>query len=309
MSDFVLNTPILFTIFNRPDTTSRVFDAIRLARPPKLFIAADGPRPDRPGEAELTEKTREIVHSVDWDCEVQTRFLDTNHGCRVAMSSAIDWFFSQVEEGIILEDDCLPSPSFFRYCQEMLAYFRLDERIINISGCNMQLGRHPVKESYYFSRYVHIWGWASYRRAWQHYRVDMPDYPDFRSGNAPEALFPDPKERKRWLEILDLVYAKSPHFNTWDFQWNYVGFKRNALSVTPNHNLVQNLGCTAESLHTAGNAFADAESEEMPFPLIHPEFLYPHPQADHFTFKHDFANPLSKRVGRYLARKRRKSCN
>ncbi len=305
MSNFVLHTPVLFTIFNRPETTFRVFDAIRAARPPKLFIAADGPRADRPGDQELTEKARTVAGAVDWDCELQTRFLNENLGCRIAMSSAISCFFSHVEEGIILEDDCLPDATFFRYCQELLAHFRNDERIMNISGCNMQLGRHPVKESYYFSHYVHIWGWASWRRAWQHYDVDMQDYPEFRASGAPEALFPNRKERKRWLEILDRVHQKSPHFNTWDFQWNYAAFKRNALAVTPNYNLVRNIGCTAESLHTAGNAFAEAGSEEMPFPLIHPEFLYPNQEADRFTFRHDFANPFLRRFERWLARKLR----
>lgn len=308
MGDFVLHTPILFTIFNRPETTFRVFEAIRAIRPPKLFIAADGPRSDHSEDTKLTQKVRTVADAVDWECEIKTRFLNENHGCRDAMSSAISWFFSQVEEGIILEDDCLPDPTFFRYCQEMLERYRHDERILNISGCNMQLGSHPVKESYYFSRYVHIWGWASWRRAWRHYDVDMSDYPKFRASGAPAALFPDCGERKRWLEILDLVYRKSPHFNTWDFQWNYVGFKRNALAVTPNFNLVRNIGCTAESLHTAGNEFANVPSEEMPFPLVHPEFLYPNREADRFTFRHDFANPFHRRLGRWLVRKLHRPC-
>ena len=292
--------PVLFTIFNRPDTTRRVFEAIRAARPARLFVASDGPRKDRPGEAALVEEARSVTAQVDWDCEVKTLFRAENLGCRAAMSSAVDWFFSEVEEGIILEDDCLPHPGFFPYCAELLDRYRDDERVMMVSGCNMQLGRHPVPESYYFSRYIHIWGWASWRRAWKHYDVDMKDFPEFRARNVLGSLLQTREEQRRWEEILERVYRRSPHFDTWDFQWNYALFKRNALAVTPNYNLVRNLGCGAGALHTADNSFADAEAEEMPFPLRHPPFLYAHAEADAFTFRHDYATSLRKRIANQL---------
>lgn len=151
-------TPVLFTVFNRPACTRRVFEAIRRAAPRRLFIACDGPRPERPEEAPLVSQVRGIVAEVDWECEVATLFREENLGCRNAMSSAISWFFSEVEEGIILEDDCLPDPTFFRYCRELLERYRDDERVMNISGVNSLLRGAELGDNYYFSRYPHIWG-------------------------------------------------------------------------------------------------------------------------------------------------------
>lgn len=304
MEDFVLHTPVLFTIFNRPETTTRVFEAIRAVHPPKLFIAADGPRSDRPGERELTQKTRAVVDVVDWECELQTRFLDANLGCRNAMSSAISWFFTEVKEGIILEDDCLPDPTFFRFCEEMLERYRCDERIMNISGVNSLLHETELESSYYFSRYPHIWGWASWRRAWQNYSPDMPDYPDFAQSGRLADCFPKPAERKRWREILDKVYRGAPGFNTWDAQWSYAHFKNNALSVTPRNNLVENIGCTSDAIHTSDNLFAGIPATPMEFPLRHPQFLLRNVELDRQTFQGDYANPLWKRIRRRLNRMR-----
>ena len=121
MKNWQLNTPVAFLIFNRPHTTQRVFAEIAKARPPKLLVVADGPRNDRPGEAELCAQTRAIIDQVDWDCEVLTHYADKNMGCKKRIASGIDWVFTQVEEAIILEDDCLPEASFFQFCEENLA--------------------------------------------------------------------------------------------------------------------------------------------------------------------------------------------
>src|SRR5262249_20722231 len=158
--------PVLFLIFNRPNTTARVMEAIRTAGPGRLYVAADGPRDGNADEAKRCAEVRRIATQVDWPCEVQTLFRERNLGCRQAVSSAITWFFEQEQEGIILEDDCLPSPSFFPYCAELLARFRNDERIMCITGCNFQQDMKGYPYSYYFSKYHHVWGWATWRRAW-----------------------------------------------------------------------------------------------------------------------------------------------
>lgn len=170
-------TPVLFTVFNRPACTRRVFEAIRRAAPAVFSSPATVPVRNGPEEAPLVSQVRGIVAEVDWKCEVATLFREENLGCRNAMSSAISWFFSEVEEGIILEDDCLPDPSFFRYCGELLERYRDDERVMNISGVNSLLRGAELGDSYYFSRYPHIWGWASWRRAWRNYSPDMPGLP------------------------------------------------------------------------------------------------------------------------------------
>ena len=162
-------SPILFLIFNRPETTKKVFSAIKEVQPPRLYIAADGPRSEQPDEADHCELARTIATKVDWDCEVKTLFRDQNLGIRIAVSQAIDWFFEQEPEGIILEDDCLPDQSFFWFCKELLEKYRNDTRIMHIGGTNFQFGKNRTNYSYYFSRYAHIWGWASWRRAWEYY--------------------------------------------------------------------------------------------------------------------------------------------
>jgi len=174
-------TPILFLVFNRPDTTKIVFDEIKKSQPKKLFIAADGPRNGNYEDTENCEIVREIVTGVDWDCDVHTLFRKKNLGCKHAISGALDWFFSNVEDGIILEDDTLPHPKFFRFCEELIARYRNQKNIIAISGDNFQHGKRRGENSYYFSKYVHIWGWATWKRAWELYDVNMKEWAHLKS--------------------------------------------------------------------------------------------------------------------------------
>ncbi len=173
--------PIIFFIFNRPAETFRVFERIREARPEKLLIVADGPRSSRAGEAALCRQTREILDRVDWPCEVLTNFADTNMGCGRRIAGGLDWAFEEVEEGIIVEDDCLPDPSFFRYCAKLLDRYRADERVMMISGDNFQNGVSRTSDSWYFSQLRHCWDWATWRRAWRHFDFAMSDWPQRRA--------------------------------------------------------------------------------------------------------------------------------
>ena len=206
MPEFKLNTPVALLIFNRPDTTERVFNAIAKAQPPKLLVVADGPRPQREGEAELCAQTRAIINRVDWDCEVITEFADSNMGCKRRVASGINWIFEQVEEAIILEDDCLPDPSFFRYCEEMLTRYRDNERVGMVSGGNLQFGRQRGTGSYYFSKYTHIWGWASWRRAWKYYDRDLTLWPAFRDQGLLTQIFETSGEQEYWRNSFQWVH-------------------------------------------------------------------------------------------------------
>lgn len=199
MTDFKLTTPVAFIIFNRPDTTERVFAEIAKAKPQKLLVVGDGARANRNVEVAKVAACRAIIERVDWPCEVLTNFSEINLGCKVRVSSGLDWVFEQVEEAIILEDDCLPDPTFFRFCQEMLARYRDDQRIGMISGDNLQFGRRQNDESYYFTKYVHIWGWATWRDRWRDsYDVNLKKWPSIRDQGR----------------ILDIV--------TYPFQGNYL---------------------------------------------------------------------------------------
>lgn len=277
MSCMKLTTPIAFLIFNRPEVTERVFAEIAKARPSKLLVVADGPRADREGEAERCAAARKIIARVDWGCEVLTNYSDVNLGCKRRVSSGLDWVFETVEEAIVLEDDCLPHPSFFPYCEELLGRYRDDSRVMQICGSNFLNGWKRNEYSYYFSNYGPIWGWASWRRAWKSYDVDMKLWPMLKEKRVLEDFCINQDEIKARLSIYDQVY--SGEIDTWDYQWGFAKLVNSGLSITPNVNLISNIGFGAGATHTssAADPFADLKTFEMSFPLTHP----PHILRDH----------------------------
>jgi len=282
MSHWQLKTPVAFLIFNRPDTTARVFAEIARAKPPKLLVVADGPRPDRPGEAEKCAAARAIIEQADWPCEVLTNYSEVNLGCKRRVSSGLDWVFSSVEEVIILEGDCLPHPTFFRFCEELLDKYRDDERVMMISGNNFQFGRKRTEYSYYFSRYTHIWGWATWRRAWQYYDVNMELWPEIRDGGWLRDWLGNKNSARYWETILEKVYRGE--IDTWDYGWTFACWIQNALTILPSVNLVSNIGFDPEATHTTGHSkFANMKTEPMKFPLSHPPYVLRDSVADSIT--------------------------
>jgi len=291
-----LQTPVAFLVFNRPDTTARVFAEIRRTRPPKLLVVADGPRPDRPGEAEKVAAARAFIEQVDWPCEVLKNYSDINLGCRRRVSSGLDWVFQTVKEAIILEDDCLPHPTFFRFCEELLGKYRDDERVMNINGSNYQFGRKCGEASYYFSHYTHIWGWASWRRAWRHYDVDIKNWTALKNKDEFLRIFSCRAERIFWRAMWDKVAAGK--IDTWDYQWSFACLTQYALGIAPNVNLISNIGFGSDSTHTAGvSMVADMPTVAMEFPLVHPRVFIWDDEADEHTGKLFFRMPnIIKRV-------------
>ena len=268
-----LNTAVLFLVFNRPDVTAQVFEAIRQAEPARLYVAADGPRANKPGEAERCAEVRRIAAAVDWTCEVKTLFREENLGCKRAVSSAIDWFFANEEEGIVLEDDCLPHPSFFSFCVEMLDRYRHDQRIGQITGDNFQFGYRLNDDSYYFSRNSHIWGWASWRDRWQaDYDVDLKTWPKIKEEGRVYDLFYSAADRKKWTEIFEKVY--SGKIDTWDYQLCYALLCSSRLTIIPNINLISNIGFGPGATHTINyEKNANLPVESISFPLKHPSLV------------------------------------
>jgi len=278
-----LKTPVLFLVFNRPDTTKRVFEAIRKAKPPRLYVAADGPRISKDGEAQLVQQVRSIATNVDWDCEVRTLFRDENLGCKYAVSGAITWFFQQEEQGIILEDDCLPCQSFFWFCEELLEKYKNDLRVWHISGNNFQNGVKRGENSYYFSKFNHIWGWASWANRWSNYDVEIKSYDSFIANNVINDLFEIEQDKKFWSNIFELV--NKGKIDTWDYQWTYTVWINSGLSILPNKNLVSNIGFGPTATHTK-----DVESHhsqlpclDLSFPINHPIFIVKNSTADKIT--------------------------
>lgn len=276
------STPVVLIAFNRPDTTARVFEAIRQAEPSRLLLIADGPRPDRPEDVERCAAVRAIIEHVDWECDVLTNFAQGNMGCKRRVSSGLDWVFGQVDEAIILEDDCLPHPTFFRFCDELLARYRDDERMMTISGVNLHLGRQRTRQSYYFSRYLHCWGWATWRRAWGHYDVEMKLWPGMRDGRWLEDILRDRRAVAYWSRMFDWTHGG--RIDTWDYQWVFACWIQSGLAIVPNVNLVSNIGFGPEATHTKHmDRFANLPPHAMGFPLCHPSFVIRDDQADRIT--------------------------
>jgi hypothetical protein len=300
MSEFKLTTPIAFIIFNRPDTTERVFAEIAKARPTKLLVVADGARVNKVGEADKVTATRAIIERVDWDCEVLTNFSDINLGCKHRVSSGIDWVFSQVEEAIVLEDDCLPDPTFFRFCQEMLERYKHDQRIGMISGDNFQFGARRNNDSYYFSKYVHIWGWATWRDRWQDsYDVELKKWPVIKEGNWLVDILGNVKEASIWGQTFDKMYQGK--VDTWDYQWVFANWVEGRVNVMPNVNLISNIGFGVDATHTVSDSYlANLPVDRMIFPISHPVGIFINLQADMFSSQQFFNVPIYKKIYKKL---------
>lgn len=259
---------VAFLIYNRPELTRRVFETIAAARPERLLVVADGPRDE--ADVERCRAARDVLEGVRWPCDVRTDFAARNLGCRRRVAGGLTWVFEQVEDAIVLEDDTLPDPTFFRFCAELLERYRADERIHMISGDNF--GRAPLRtdESYCFSRYAGGWGWATWKRAWRDYDVDLNLWPDMRKGpwrrqmgitvNAARFL------EHKWNEI------RAGRENTWDYQWLFAALADGRLSVTPAVNLVSNIGHGMQGTHTfrACPRRSELPRRPMTFPLAHP---------------------------------------
>jgi hypothetical protein len=276
-----VTTPVAFFIFNRPTLTEKVFSRIAQAKPPVLLVVADGPRSEE--EATRCEETRRIIDRVDWECRVFEEFSDRNLGCKTRISSGLDWVFSRVEEAIILEDDCLPAPTFFTFCQELLKHYRDDERVFLISGDNFQFGQSRIRYSYYFSKYAHCWGWASWKRAWKHFDVTMSSWPEFKSGGYIKSICEDPVEQEYWSKIFDQCYTGK--INSWAYIWAYTCWSQSGLTILPDVNLVSNIGFGTDATHTGDLASPLASLSTGDLGKIkHPKQVVRNAEADAYTF-------------------------
>lgn len=285
----MLDVPVLLIVYRRPDLTSQVFERIAAARPQRLFIAADGPR--HPGEADACDAARRAATAVTWPCEVRTEFSATNLGCRIRVSSALDWFFTSCDSGIVLEDDCLPAPEFFEFCRILLERYREDARVVHISGESYRRVRSG-EASYCFSKYALIWGWATWRRAWRSYDLDMKTWPAFRRESAALALYDTEDERAYWDGAFQQMYEGQ--LSTWDYAWMYACLTQ-GLSIHPAVNLVRNIGTPEGATHMSStNPFSSRPSGGLEADLRHPAWVARDRQADMDTFDDRFTGGVLK---------------
>ena len=281
--DWQLKTPVAFLIFNRPDTTKKAFAQIAKVKPPKLLVVADGPRSDYPNDVEKCAAARAVIEDVNWPCEVLVNYADVNLGCQQRVSSGLDWVFTNVEEAIILEDDCLPHHTFFRFCENLLEEYRDDKRVMHISGDNFQFGRRRTEYSYYFSYYTHCWGWASWKRAWQHYDYHMTLWPTVKKGEWLRDILKNERAFRYWENIFQKVHDGL--VNSWAYRWQFTCWTLSGLTVLPGVNLVSNIGYREDATHTkfSDTKFANMTTGFMSFPLCRPTFIVRDVQADDFT--------------------------
>ena len=258
----VQDIPVLLIIFNRSWHLQKVMAALQQIRPSRLFVAADGPRSDRPGEERLCAEAREaVLNAVNWQCKVETAFQKENMGCGRHVTKAVSWFFENVTGGIILEDDCVPSESFFSFAGELLERYRNNPEVMMISGTALVKTPRPTGNDYEFISFPCCWGWAAWRRSWELMSYEMPDFPDYCRSKEIKKSFASSKVCRRLLELFSKVYHHAPGFDTWDFQWLYACVKNKGVCILPCSNLVSNVGWDAS------HARID-EVMELPFEKI-----------------------------------------
>ena len=258
-----MNSAVLFLTYRRFNTAEKVFESIRQAKPPRLYFASNAPNPDNAGEEQRVAEVRALIERIDWPCKLYTLFRDKHLSVKYSIPSAIDWFFETEEMGIILEDDCLPSKSFYYFCDKLLERYKFDMRIWHITGDNFQDGIKRGGSDYYFSNYAHVWGWATWKSRWINYDIELSN---INPVNKIQALF-SKKEFNYWHRIFKLT--KENKINTWDYQWLFTIWSNDAFSVIPNKNLVSNIGYGIDAEHTL---FVDKFSNMDRFELFKTNF-------------------------------------
>ena len=307
MSNFVpaepCDTPVLMLVFNRPEQTREVFEMVRKAKPPRLYIGADGPRPGK-GEDDRVAAVRAIFEEVDWECEVKTLYQEANLGCAKAPPAAISWFFEHEEAGIILEDDCLPSLSFFWYCQDLLEKYKDDQRVFQISGSNLQDGwKRDPDYSYYFSTIGVIWGWATWRRAWKYYDWHVTLFEELKTKGYLDPWLWNQSSTGYIMDFLKNTFKQGQDIDTWDYQWFFTTYVQSGLCVIPNVNLIQNLGINqTDATHTTNldTRHEDRAFYEMEFPMNHPLFVIKDDVSDERYYNRYYLNSFSNKIQRNL---------
>jgi hypothetical protein len=297
--------PVLLTVFNRPAETSRVIACIKEVKPPVIFIAADGPRSGRVDDLELCKKVQSLVlKQIDWPAKIFVDFSPTNLGLRRRMASAISWALKSVDRIIVLEDDCVAGESFFRFCTELLEKYESEKEIGVITGDNFQPQGFQTEGDYYFSRYPHCWGWATWRRSWNLYNDSMNDWPEVRKSGWLDHLFSEQLEALYWRKIFDGTYAEK--IQSWAYRWTYSCWRNNLLTVTPSVNLVSNIGTGIQATNTCD---ADESKHKLTvaritFPIKHPIKISQNMSADGYVQKNHFGEarnpPITARVKRLL---------
>ncbi|GMQ83082.1 MAG: hemolytic protein HlpA [Rhodothermia bacterium] len=279
------DVPVLLVIYNRPKVTKESLAAIAKIEPKVLLVAADGPR--SAAESDQCSRTRDLIGGVNWECDIRTRFSDENLGCGVSVHTAVDWALAQFEEIIVLEDDCIAEPSFFRFCEELLQRYRHDGRIAHIGGFNFQETQPVGKYSYFFSKYsIASGGWATWRRAWKYYDWKIEHWPELKDAGLVQRWCDDRLEQKMWTSIYDRMHEGAP--DVWDYQWNLACWVQNGLAILPSVHLLTNIGFGPDATHTKKVIPCLVAPTSKLSTISHPPFIVRNRKADAYLFEHNF---------------------
>lgn len=286
------NLPVLIVIFNRPDKFRNLLQSLRKSKPSKLFVSADGPRQNNADDKSKCVQARKVVDEIDWPCDIVTRFLDNNMGCDPHVASAIEWFFENVEYGIILEDDVVIHPNFFRFSVELFERYRDDERIMQISSLSpFEKRNHPY--SYHFSKHFRCYGaWGTWKRAWRFHTIPIGRYTKTDLFQIIRSYFPKPIDQKYWMKLFS-EFENGSRVN-WDYWWNFTCYAQNGLCIVPESNFVKNIGYDDRSTHTKCQepVLCDLQAESIKFPLSHPIFIYADERPE-INFRKNYYSGLS----------------
>lgn len=281
------DTPVAFFIFNRPWITAKSFNKIKMIKPKNLYIIADGPRDNNKNDIIRCEETRNIVKNIDWDCNLNINFAEKNLGMKERNISGLNWLFSKVDMAIILEDDNLADLSFFRFASELLNYYKNNKKIFQITGVNWQDGIVRNNASYYFSKYNHLWGWATWKRCWEYYDKNIPYWSHWKKTHEWKEICPDPIERIFWTKLFN-TYVKE-EVNSWAYPWLLTAFYHKGLTVVPNKNLVRNIGFFGGGTHEfSQSTVLEKETHSLNQKIIHPKNVECDDLADQYAFNNIF---------------------
>ena len=295
------NSAIVLIIFNRPNETKRVLEQIKIAKPKKLYIIADAPRKNVDGEIELNKSCKDLIDNINWECEVIKNYAEENLGCGLRISSGLSWVFSFEEQAIILEDDCLPSPAFFTFCDQMLEKYKNENSVFHISGTRWN-EEFNTENDYFFSRYAHIWGWATWSRAWNKYDYHLNSWNHILSKNRLKNHFQGAVEFEFWNEKFKNTFLSTKK-TTWDYQWQFTMSINNKLCIIPSKNLISNIGVSGTHLNNlklSSTKYFNRKVYNDFIVLNEPKDLKYNNSFDKYHFRKHFYNSITKRIGNKL---------
>lgn len=275
----MFQTPIALFIFNRPSCTKQLVDAIAVVKPARLFVIADGPRNNNDDDIELCAKTRDVIDRIDWPCAISKQYAQSNIGCRDSIPSGLHWVFEQVDECIILEDDCIPQPSFFFFCEELLTHYKNDEKIMTIGGHRSDGPNEFGTESYFFSKYPSVWGWATWKEKWAKYDLQILEWNKLKDSTWLLDRLQSKEEIDYWSRMFDKMREG---LDTWDYALVFSCWLHNGLSIRPKVNMISNIGFDKDATHTSNSEIVPkfAFPTDIEFPLCHPAQIHIDDQAD-----------------------------